>query len=81
MDLGAGGARLEIRRVDAIVTMRALEDGDYAFRHALADGLTLEQAACAAVAADPSFELTATLHDVLEERILVGFAVSRAQTE
>jgi hypothetical protein len=76
VDLDSGGVRLEVRRVDGAVTMRALDAADHALRAALAHGKTLDEAAAAAFAVDAQFDLTAALHELLCERILAGFAVS-----
>lgn len=76
IDLAAGGARLEIRRVNGVVTMRSLDAADHALRRALAGGATLDDAVTAALAADPDFDLTAAIADLLRERILTGVSVS-----
>ena len=76
VDLDAGPARLQVRRIDGVVVMRSLDEGAHALRTALARGMTLEQAASAALAIDPLLDLTATLHEFLEERTAVDFAVS-----
>ena len=76
IDLASGGVRLEVRRVGDVATVRALAAGDYALRTALARGGTLEDAASAALGADPHLDLTAALHALLGERIFTGFAVS-----
>lgn len=77
VDLAAGGVRLEVRRRGDVVGMRALSAGDHALRYALFRCHTLERAAAAAFAADPLFDLTASLHELLEDRIIAGFAVSK----
>src|SRR5262245_40745949 len=76
VDLASGGVRMEIRRTDGIVTMRRLLPADHALRVALAAGATLARAAAAGLAIDSRFDLTAALHDLLQERIATGFAVS-----
>ena len=76
VDLAAGATRLEIRRADDGVTMRALDAATFALRGGLAAGRTLEDASAEAFAADPSFDLARALADLLAERILVDFAVS-----
>jgi hypothetical protein len=76
VDLDAGGVRLEIRRTDGAVGMRALDAATHGFRAALAAGRPLGHAAEAALALDPRFDLAGALRDFLEERILTGFAVS-----
>jgi hypothetical protein len=76
VDLGVGGARLQVRRVDGEIAMRTLEPAAYALVAALAHGLTLGEAAAAALAEDPSFDLTPALYELIEERIAVDFSVS-----
>jgi hypothetical protein len=76
LDLRAGGARLEVRRVDGDVVMRALDLADHAFRAALLRASRLDRAATAALAVDPAFDLTRALHELLDERIAVDFTVS-----
>jgi hypothetical protein len=77
VDLTAGAAQLEIRRHDGVVGMRSLAPGTYALRSALARSLTLEQAVSAAFEADPSFDLTSALRELIEHRIVVDFTVSK----
>ncbi len=76
VDLAAGGVTLEVRRRDDVPTMRALEEGEFAFRAALGSEATLETAATAAVAADPTFDLTAALRSLLDEALITGFALA-----
>ncbi len=76
VDLRAGAVRLEIRRRDGAATMRPLDPAVHVLRTALALGKTLAEAAASALAIDPSFDLSGALHELLEERILVDFAVS-----
>jgi len=76
VDLNTGAVRLEIRRRDGAATMRPLDPAVHALRSALALRRTLEEAATAALAIDPSFDLSGALHELIEERILVDFAIS-----
>jgi hypothetical protein len=76
VDLGAGGVRLEVRRVDDEPGFRPLAPGPFALRRALADGRPLADAADLAVAADPTLDLALALHDLLRDGVLVGFAVA-----
>ncbi len=76
VDLAAGGAHLEIRRIDDTVTMRALAPADHALRRALWKGATIGDAVATALAVDPAFDLASALTDLLQERILIGFSVS-----
>jgi len=81
VDLSAGGACLEVRRLDDDPVFRALPPGAYAFRRALTDGRRLDAAARAAGAADPGFDLAMGLHDLLRDGVLVGFAVALSEEE
>jgi len=72
VDLRAGGARLEIRRLDDDVIFRALPPGAFAFRAALAAGRTLEDAVERALAAEPSFDLASEIRALLDERVLAA---------
>jgi len=76
LDLGAGGVCVEVRRLGDDVVWRTLPKAEHAFRAALASSLTLEVAADTALAADPSFDLTAALAALLGEGLVVGFEVS-----
>jgi hypothetical protein len=76
VDLAAGGVTLEVRCRDDVLTMRALEEGEFAFRAELGSGATLETAAEAAAAADPTFDLTAALRSLLDEALITGFALA-----
>lgn len=73
VDLGTGGARLEIRRVGDDVGFRRLDAGDYALRRGLRDGVALGPAAEAARAADPAFDLARALASLLTEGLVCGF--------
>ena len=75
VDLATGPVRLEIRRRDDHVTLRALEPADFALRAALGAGATFEAAAEAATAEDPGFDLAASLRALLEEGLLTGFSL------
>jgi hypothetical protein len=76
VDLGAGGVRLEVRRLGDDVVWRTLAPAAHAFRAALAGARTLEQAADAALALDARFDLAGALHAMLGEGLVVGFEVS-----
>lgn len=79
VDLDAGRVRLEIRRVDGEPVWRTLDPATFALRRALADGRTLADAATAAVAIDEGLDLAAALRELLEDRILIDFAVPRPE--
>jgi hypothetical protein len=80
VDMGAGGAQLEIRRqADDVVTMTRLAPAEFAFRSALGAGASLETAADTAMTEDPGFDLTEALRALLGEALLVGFTTDRAK--
>ena len=76
MDLAAGGAWLEVRRLEDEAAFRPLAPAVYAFRAALAGGRLLAAAAEAGLAEDPAFDLTLALHDLFRDGLPVGFAVA-----
>ena len=76
VDLAEGGAHLEIRRREDVVTVRRLERPEFAFRAALGAGATLETAADAALTEDPSFDLTEALRALLGESLLTRVALA-----
>ncbi|MGH7334177.1 MAG: DNA-binding domain-containing protein [Candidatus Rokuibacteriota bacterium] len=71
VDLGAGGVKLEVRRCGDDVVFRALAPAVYTLRRALADGRDLADAAEAALAAEPDFDLGVALRDLLDETLIV----------
>jgi hypothetical protein len=73
IDLGAGGACLEVRRLGDDVVMRALDPPTFAFRAAVARGVRLDEAAEAALALRPDFDLTTTFGDLFREGAVIGF--------
>jgi hypothetical protein len=76
VDLAAGGARLEIRRRDDVVTMRRLDDASFVFRSGLARGGALEAVTAGAMALDPNFDLTTALRSLLEEALIAGVTIA-----
>jgi len=81
IDLRAGGARLEIRRVGDDVVFRSLEAVPWAFRRALARGQTLEEAAATALALEPSLDLGGALRALLDDGVLTAFSLSPSPRE
>jgi putative DNA-binding protein len=75
VDLDSGGAHLEVRRVGGDVTMRAVSRPRHAFRQTLHEGLALEPAASAALALDPSFDLTLEICRLLQDELPVDFTL------
>ncbi|MFI4985949.1 MAG: putative DNA-binding domain-containing protein [Alphaproteobacteria bacterium] len=81
IDLGAGGAWLEVRRSGADVVMRALSGASFAFRQALQAGARLDAAAEAALAEDASFDLAAALARLFGDGLVVALALPAAKDE
>lgn len=74
VDLAAGGARLEIRRHADDVLFRALDASTFAFRHALAHGQPLGEAAACALAVRADFPLAEAVRDLLDDGVAVDIA-------
>jgi hypothetical protein len=81
VDLAAGGAWLEVRRVADEPGFRALDPATFAFRRALHDGRPLGEAAETAAGVEPTFDLALALHTLLGDGVLTGFAVPEAPEE
>jgi hypothetical protein len=78
VDLQGGGVHLEVRRVGGEATMRAVSAPRHAFRRALGEGLPLGDAAAAALALDPSLDLTGEIRQLLEDQLATEFTLSAA---
>jgi hypothetical protein len=78
VSLDQGGACFEVYRLDDDVVFRMVAVDTYAFRSALAADLDLQSAVDAARRADPRFELTDALRELLDDGLVVG-AVSPSQ--
>jgi len=76
LDLSAGRTCLEVRGVGDGVSVRVLDPAAYALRHALAVGVTLEEAAAEALAVDPSFGLTGAIQELLQDHIFTDVTLS-----
>jgi hypothetical protein len=76
VDLGEGGCRLEIRQRGEEVVFCRLDAPAFALRCALRAGETLESAVTAALAANPSFDLTLALRLLLAEGLVTGFSLA-----
>jgi len=75
VNLDAGGAQLEIRRVGEDVVFRSLDYATYAFRTALACGESLELAVAAAHSADLDVDLALTMQQLLADGIVTSIDV------
>jgi len=76
VSLDAGAVRLEICRLEDRVVFRSMTTGTYAFERAFATGLDLQRAMEAARSADPSFDLTHALRELLDRGLIVGASAS-----
>ena len=76
VDLGAGGVCLEVRAAGESVTLHTLEAATYAFRDALARGLTLGQAASLALESHPFFDLSGGIQELLEQSLFNSFTIT-----
>lgn len=80
-DLEAGSVCLEVSSSEAGVHVRAICRTTYAFRDALARGLTLGEAADLAFALDRSFDLEGELRTVLEGNLFTDCTVVTTEGE
>jgi hypothetical protein len=72
VSLDEGGTRLEVCRLGDDVVFRARTPGSFAFRRALTSGRDLQDAAATARLADPTFDLTDALRELLDDGLIVG---------
>jgi hypothetical protein len=77
VDLAVGGENTLIVRPEAAVEVRSIPKGSPEFIHALASGTSVLSAFEEAIAADPSFDLSANLSDLIQVGALVGFAFAQ----
>jgi len=73
--LDGGGVCLQIHAAGEDVTIRVLEPATYAFRDALARGLTLGEAAGLALESHASFDLTGAIQKMLEDCVFNDFTL------
>ncbi len=76
LDLSGGGTCLEVRGVGDGVSVRVLDPAAYALRHALAVGVTLEDAAAEALTVDSSFDLIGAIQELLQDHMFTDFTLS-----
>jgi len=77
VDLAAGGENALVVRPDAGVEVRSIPSGSPEFVHALASGRPVLAAFGEAVAADPIFDLSANLSDLIQAGAVVGFGFAQ----
>jgi hypothetical protein len=77
VDLAAGGESALVVRPEAEVEVRSIPNGSTEFIHALASGRSVLAAFEEATAADPSFDLSANLSDMIQVGAVVGFGFAR----
>lgn len=79
ISLAEGGVLIEVSRRDGEVVMRILDDAAFAFRRRLAQGVTLEEAAAAALGADPRFDLAAALSALFAEGAVTEVSLAASE--
>ena len=72
VDLDAGDVRVQVRRVGDDVVFHTLTPAAFAFRAALGDGRTLQEAAEQASDLDARFDLAAEIRALFDEQILIS---------
>jgi hypothetical protein len=78
VDASSGGIRLLIRRAEFNVEMQPLTEGEYALLSAIAEGRNLGEAAAAAAATEPEFDLAAALGNHVRAGTLVDFELKHS---
>ena len=81
VDLGAGGAHLEVRRSGEDVGFRSLDPATFAFRRALQEGQPMAAATDRALAIQPAFPLANAVRDLLAEGLAVDLALTSPPKE
>lgn len=76
----AGGARLQIHRAAEEAGFAALDPAQFLFRHALQRGRPLGEAAEAATAADPMFDLALELRRMIQDDVISDFTLVDKET-
>jgi hypothetical protein len=77
VDLAAGGENALVVRPETGVEVRSIPDGSSEFIHALASGKPVRAAFEEAIAADPTFDLSANLSDLIQAGAVVGFGFAQ----
>jgi putative DNA-binding protein len=77
VDLVAGGENALVVRPEASVEVRSIPNGSPEFIHALASGRPVLAAFEEAIAADPTFDLSANLSDLILAGLVVGFGFAQ----
>jgi hypothetical protein len=76
VDLAAGGEDVLVLRPLTDVEVRSIPEGTLEFIQALTDGRSVLAALKAALIANPRFDLSANLSDLMHARALVGFSLA-----
>ncbi len=76
VDLASGAVCLEVRRVGDSAVFRTLDAATAAFRGTLLEGRTLEDAAVAALAVDPAFDLARAIEALLCDGLVANFSLT-----
>jgi hypothetical protein len=77
VDLAAGGEDALVVRPEASVEVRSIPSGSLEFIHALASGRSVLAAFEEAIAADPSFDLSANLSDLIQAGAVIGLGFAQ----
>ncbi|MDA9434637.1 HvfC/BufC N-terminal domain-containing protein [Bradyrhizobium sp. CCBAU 51627] len=77
VDLAASGENALVVRPEACVEVRSIPNGSPEFIHALGSGRSVSAAFKEAIAADPTFDLSANLSDLIGAGVVVGFAFAQ----
>ena len=77
VDLAAGGENALVVRPEAGVEVRSIPDGSPEFIYALASGRPVLAAFEEAIAADPIFDLSANLSELIQAGAVVGFTFAQ----
>jgi hypothetical protein len=73
VDLAEGGVKLLLARRGLVVEIEAIGEGEYALLREFADYQLFADAAAAATAVQPDFDLTASLRRRVQDQTIVGF--------
>jgi Putative DNA-binding domain len=77
VDLAIGGEHALVVRPEASVQVRSIPNGSPEFIHALASGRPVRTAFERATAAEPTFDLSANLSDLIQAGVVVGFGFAQ----
>lgn len=76
LELPAGETLIEVRGSRGAIGIGRLDDGDFAFRDALAAGRNIGEAATAALDADPDFDAGRALRELVNQALVISTCIS-----